>query len=39
MKYTLISAVFAVIFFRLPPRPDVEATIQERAYSSPIWVN
>ena len=23
----------------VPPRPDVEATIQERAYSSPIWVN
>lgn len=21
------------------PRPDVDATIQERAYSSPIWVN
>ena len=21
------------------PRPDVEATLQERAYSSPIWVN
>lgn len=23
----------------VPPRPDVEATIQERAYASPIWVN
>ena len=23
----------------VPPRPDVDATIQERAYSSPIWVN
>ncbi|MDA8643271.1 DUF3604 domain-containing protein, partial [Alphaproteobacteria bacterium] len=23
----------------VPPRPGVDATIQERAYSSPIWVN
>lgn len=23
----------------VPPRPDVDAAIQERAYSSPIWVN
>ena len=23
----------------VPPRPDIAATIQERAYSSPIWVN
>lgn len=23
----------------VPPRPDLQSTIQERAYSSPIWVN
>ncbi len=23
----------------VPPRPDLKATVQERAYSSPIWVN
>ena len=23
----------------VPPRPGLDATIQERAYSSPIWVN